>query len=74
MKFVIQRVQNANVSVDNEIVGQINHGLLVLIGINNSDTSEIADKMVKKLINLRIFQHENDKTNLPVAGAERRAE
>ena len=64
MRFVIQRVQNANVTVDNNIVGQIEHGLLVLIGINNTDTKEIADKMVKKLINLRIFQDENDKTNL----------
>ncbi len=64
MRFVIQRVQNANVTVDDNIVGQIEHGLLVLIGINNTDTKEIADKMVKKLINLRIFQDENDKTNL----------
>ena len=64
MRFVIQRVQNANVTVDDNIVGQIEHGLLVLIGINNTDTKEIADKMVKKLINIRIFQYENDKTNL----------
>lgn len=64
MRFVIQRVQHANVSVDGQIVGAINKGLLVFIGVTHSDTREIADKMVKKLVNMRIFQDENDKTNL----------
>lgn len=64
MKFVIQRVQHANVKVDNQIVGQIEKGFLVLIGISNSDTKEIADKMIKKLVNMRIFEDENGKTNL----------
>ena len=64
MRFVIQRVQHANVSVDGQIIGAIDEGLLVFIGVTHSDTSEIADKMVKKLVNMRIFQDENDKTNL----------
>lgn len=66
MKFVIQRVQNASVTVDNNIVGQIGHGFLVLIGVSSSDTKEIADKMVKKLIGLRIFDDEQGKTNLDI--------
>lgn len=64
MRFVIQRVQNASVTVDNEIIGSIGKGLLILIGVSNSDTEEIADKMLKKACNLRIFSDENDKTNL----------
>lgn len=64
MRFVIQRVQHANVSVDGQIIGAIDKGLLVFIGVTHSDTSEIADKMVKKLVNMRIFQDDNDKTNL----------
>ena len=64
MRFVIQRVQHANVSVDGQIIGAINKGLLVFIGVTHADTREIADKMVKKLVNMRIFQDENDKTNL----------
>lgn len=64
MKFVIQRVREASVSVDGNIVGQIDKGFLVLIGVNTTDTKEIADKMVKKLVNMRIFEDENGKTNL----------
>ena len=64
MKFVIQRVKQAKVEVDEKVVGQIEQGFLVLIGINNTDTKEIADKMIKKLVNMRIFQDENGKTNL----------
>ena len=66
MKFVIQRVQHASVSVENQVVGQINHGFLVLIGISNTDNKEIADKMIKKLIGLRIFDDEQGKTNLDI--------
>lgn len=66
MKFVIQRVKNASVTVDNEIIGQIDHGFLVLIGITSSDTKEMADSMVKKLINLRIFKDNQDKMNLSI--------
>ena len=64
MKFVIQRVSHAGVTVEQEIVGSIQKGFLVLIGVNNSDTEGIADKMLRKLLNLRIFEDENGKTNL----------
>lgn len=64
MKFVIQRVTQASVSVKQEVIGSIKHGFLVLIGIAENDTTEIADKLVKKLVGLRIFEDENGKTNL----------
>ena len=64
MRFVIQRVKSASVEVDNKIVGAIDRGFLVLIGVTHDDTKEIADKLVKKLIGLRIFEDENGKTNL----------
>ena len=64
MRFVVQRVTEASVSVDNEMIGKINKGFMVLIGVTGSDTKEIADKMVKKLIGLRIFEDEQGKTNL----------
>lgn len=66
MKFVIQRVQFAEVKVDNEIVGKINHGFLVLVGVSQSDTEQIADKMLKKLLGLRIFEDADGKTNLDI--------
>ena len=66
MKFVIQRVKNASVTVYNKIIGEIHQGFLVLIGITSSDTKEIADAMVKKLINLRIFKDNQDKMNLSI--------
>ena len=64
MKFVIQRVKDAQVEVDKKKVGKINKGFLVLIGVTHEDTFEIADYMIKKLINLRVFKDENDKMNL----------
>ena len=67
MKFVIQRVQTAKVDVDGVTAGQIGKGFMVLIGVCQTDTKEIADKMVKKLIGLRIFEDENGKTNLSLA-------
>ena len=67
MRFVIQRVAYANVKVDQKIVGQIDHGFLVLIGVHQNDTIEIADKMIRKLIGMRIFADENDKTNLALS-------
>ena len=67
MRFVIQRVNEAKVEVDNNIVGSINKGFLVLIGVSGSDNEEIADKMIKKLIGLRIFEDENGKTNLDLS-------
>ncbi len=67
MKFVIQRVLEASVTVDKEIIGQIEKGFLVFIGVGQNDTKEIADKLIKKLIGLRIFEDENGKTNLALA-------
>ena len=66
MKFLIQRVKEASVSVDSEVIGSIKKGFLVLIGVCKDDTREIADKMIKKLIGLRIFEDENGKTNLDI--------
>lgn len=67
MKFVIQRVTHASVTVDNNVIGKINKGFLVLIGVTHDDTKEIADKMVKKMTGLRIFEDENGKTNLSLS-------
>lgn len=64
MKFVIQRVKNAQVDVENKTVGKIDKGFLVLIGITHTDTKEIADYLIKKLINLRVFEDDNGKMNL----------
>lgn len=64
MKFVIQSVTEAACRVDNEITGQIGKGFMVLIGVSNEDTKEIADKMIRKLLGLRIFKDSQGKTNL----------
>ena len=64
MRFVIQRVMNSKVTIDGKIRGQIGKGFMVLIGVGEGDTLEIADKMIHKMINLRIFEDENGKTNL----------
>ncbi|MBQ0014243.1 MAG: D-tyrosyl-tRNA(Tyr) deacylase [Oscillospiraceae bacterium] len=64
MKFVIQRVTHASVTVDEKVIGEIGKGFLVLIGVADSDTREIADKMIHKMVGLRIFDDENGKTNL----------
>ena len=67
MRFVIQRVTKASVTLDENITGEIDKGFLVLIGVSEDDTKEIADKMIKKLIGMRIFEDENGKTNLALA-------
>ena len=67
MRFVIQRVQNASVTIDGSVYSEIGKGFLVLAGITHSDTKETADKMVKKMQGLRIFEDENGKTNLSLA-------
>ena len=64
MRFVIQRVSRASVTVEGAVLGKIGKGLLVLIGVSDEDNRETADKMVKKLLGLRIFEDENGKTNL----------
>mgnify|MGYP000955225864 FL=1 len=64
MKFVIQRVAHANVVVDGKELGKIGKGFMVLIGVSKEDDKNIADKMLDKMIKLRIFEDENGKTNL----------
>ncbi|MCR5673212.1 MAG: D-tyrosyl-tRNA(Tyr) deacylase [Lachnospiraceae bacterium] len=66
MKFLIQVVKNASVNVDNKTIGSIDRGFLVFVGVCDSDTKEIADKMIRKAVNLRIFEDENGKTNLAI--------
>lgn len=70
MRLLIQRVKNASVEVNNKIVGKINNGLLVFIGIKDTDTKEEAEYLAKKLINLRIFNDKNDKLNLSLKDIE----
>lgn len=67
MKFVIQRVREASVTVNGEVIGSIGHGLLVFVGVADSDSNEIADKMIDKMTKLRIFDDAEGKTNLSIA-------
>ena len=69
MRFLVQRVKEADVTVDNQVIGRIGQGFLAFVGISAADVEgsspeKIADKMVKKLLGLRIFSDENGKTNL----------
>ena len=64
MRFVIQRVLEASVKVDEEIIGRIDNGYMVLIGVSQNDTKDIADKLIKKMLGLRIFADSEGKTNL----------
>lgn len=64
MRAVIQRVEQASVSVENEVLGSIDKGFLVLLGVSDSDTEADLDYMIKKITNMRIFKDENDKMNL----------
>ncbi len=66
MKLVVQRVKKANVVVDNEVIGEIGQGYMVLLGVGPQDTKETADFLVQKLIKLRIFEDENEKMNLSI--------
>ena len=66
MKLVVQRVKNSSVTVDNKIVGKIDKGYMVLLGVGPDDTEEIADYLVQKLVKLRIFEDENGKMNLSI--------
>ena len=70
MRFVVQRVTHASVTVDSQVIGKIGNGFMVLIGVADTDTREIADKMVKKLLGLRIFEDQNGKTNLDIHTVE----
>ncbi len=66
MRLVVQRVKNAKVEVENKIVGKIDKGYMVLVGVGPNDTEKEADYLVKKLINLRVFEDENGKMNLSI--------
>ena len=70
MRFVIQRATESSVTIDGEISGKIGKGYLVLIGVADTDTKEIADKMIRKMIGLRIFEDEQGKTNLSLANVD----
>ena len=67
MRAVLQRVTRASVTVDGEVLGKIGKGFMILLGVENSDTEEITDKMADKICKLRIFEDENGKTNLSLA-------
>ncbi len=64
MKLVVQIAKDASCIIDNKVQGHIDFGYMILVGITHTDTKEIVDKMVDKLLKLRIFKDENDKTNL----------
>lgn len=70
MRFVVQRVKEASVSVNQEVIGKIGHGLLVFVGVSDTDNQQIADKMIDKLTKLRIFDDEEGKTNLAASDVE----
>lgn len=70
MRLLVQRVSKASVKVNNKIIGKINEGFLVLLGITHEDTEKTADYLVKKLLNLRIFKDENEKMNLSIRDIE----
>lgn len=67
MKLVIQRVDEAKVTVDEAIIGRISKGLLILVGISDTDTTNIADKLLDKALKMRIFDDESGKTNLSLS-------
>lgn len=69
MRFVIQVSKDASVTIDGEVVGAIDYGLTVLIGVGQEDDKTIADKMIKKMLSLRIFPDESGKTNLNISQA-----
>ena len=66
MRALIQRVSQASVTIDDELFSEIGQGILVLLGVEKGDTKEQADKLVEKIINLRIFEDENEKMNLSI--------
>ena len=66
MKAVIQRVSHATVEVDGELIGSCGHGLLILLGVATGDTEEDLDRMLAKIVKLRIFEDENGKMNKSV--------
>lgn len=70
MKVIVQRSKNASVTVDENVVGKIDHGFVILVGFTKDDTELLVDKMIKKILNLRIFSDENDKMNLDIKSVD----
>ena len=70
MRAVVQRVTQASVTVDGELLGRIGKGFLILLGVADGDTRQMAEKMADKICRLRIFEDENGKTNLSLADVE----
>ena len=70
MRAVVQRVSSSNVTVDGDVIGNINKGLLVLLGVTHEDTSKDVDYIIDKVLNLRIFEDENEKMNLSLKDVE----
>ena len=70
MRALIQRVRHARVEIDDQIVGEIEQGLMVLLGIQKGDDQAIADKLLHKLINYRVFADSDDKMNLNLQQVE----
>ena len=66
MRCLVQRVLSASVSVEGKTIGSIERGYLVLLGVKNTDTEAVADKMLKKILDARLFEDENGKTNLSI--------
>ena len=67
MRAVVQRVAHASVAVDGTVLGKIGNGFMILLGVSDEDTEQIADRMADKICKLRIFVDENGKTNLSLA-------
>lgn len=70
MRAVVQRVKRANVTVDNKIIGEINHGILLLLGVENNDDEKDLEYMCDKVPNLRIFEDEDGKMNKSLLDVE----
>ena len=66
MRVIVQRSKNSKVTIDNKVNGSIDHGFVLLVGFTDGDNEEIIDKMIKKVINLRVFEDENEKMNLSI--------
>ena len=70
MKLVIQRVTSSSLYIEGSLISQIKQGLVVLIGISKSDSENVIDKLIKKLLNLRVFEDENSKMNYSILDIE----
>ena len=71
MKVVVQRSKKSKVTINNKVNGSINKGYVLLVGFTHGDTTDIVDKMINKILNLRIFEDENDKMNLSIKDIKR---